>query len=94
MTTAERIAACAYRHWMAAKMTEWPTVRQVCKRLRIRQSDIEECEGDGYYFTTGYNFHDEFCGDITVEADTPEVERAWEAYWFPYSHKYGAEVAS
>lgn len=94
-TPGERIAACAYRHWKRAGMTEWPTVAQVCRRLRIRQSLVEECEGDGYYMLTAWNVvGGQRLGENFVEANTPEVEREWAAYWARWTHQYGAECAS
>lgn len=84
-TIAERVAAYAYRHWIEAGMTEWPTVRQTARALRIRQCDIDECSGDGHYDLTGYNCEDFERGDYFVEATTHPVEVAWCAYWLPYS---------
>lgn len=81
-TTADRIASCAYRHWKRASMTEWPTVRVVCRRLRINQRAIDDCEGDGPYITSSYNVHGgQPRGDHFVEAMTDEVDRDWDAYW-------------
>jgi hypothetical protein len=80
-----RIANYAYRHWIAAGMTEWPTVRQAARALRIRQEEIDECAGDGHYDLTGFNCEDFSHGDYFVEATTPEVEKVWCAYWLPYS---------
>jgi hypothetical protein len=95
MTTAERIAACAYRHWMRAKMTEWPTVRQVCKRLGLRHVDIEECDGDGPYLTETWDVRPtEPYGQHFVVAMTDEVDRAWDEYWKPYNRVWGVECAS
>jgi hypothetical protein len=42
MNLGMRIANYAYRHWIAAGMTEWPNVRQTARALRIRQSEIDE----------------------------------------------------
>lgn len=47
MNLSERIAKYAYRYWMRAGMTEWPSVRRTARALRIRQTDIEEAEGGG-----------------------------------------------
>jgi hypothetical protein len=80
----ERIADCAYRHWKRAGMTEWPTVRQVARRLHIRHSVFEECDGE-HFMLTGYNCDDFESGDFFVEASTPAVEADWCAYWMPYS---------
>lgn len=95
MTTADRIAHCAYRHWRAAGLTEWPTVRQVAKRLGITNKAIEEYEGDGPYITTAWDvLGGTPYGEHFVEAMTDEVDRAWEEYWKPYSRQWGAECAS
>ncbi len=94
-SAAERIAHCAYRHWKAADLTEWPTVRQVAKRLGITNRDIEECEGDGAYITTSWNvFGGTPYGEHFVEAMTDEVDRAWDEYWKPYARSCSAECAS
>jgi hypothetical protein len=82
---ADRIAGYAYRYWHRHAMTEWPTVRQVRRALRLCNAEIENCSGDGPYQLTGYNFEDAALGNLFVEADTPEVERAWCGYWLPYS---------
>lgn len=80
--TADRIARSAYRFWMKAEMTEWPTVQQVARRLRIRQSEIDECSGDGPYILTAYNSHPpQRLSEHYVEAMTPEVDAAWSAYY-------------
>ncbi len=85
MTTAARIANVAYRFWIRAEMTEWPTVRYVARRLGLRQLDIEECEGDGTFMLTMWNAYDQKLGDYFVEADTPAVEAAWSDYWKDWS---------
>lgn len=85
MRTADRIARYACRYWARAKMEKWPTVREVCKALRLRIVDIEECDGDGTYMLTAYNVQGGMpMSEHFVEADTPEVERDWLAYWAPY----------
>jgi hypothetical protein len=79
----QRAARYATRHWLAASMTSWPTVRQVARALRVRQVEVEEAsEGCGSLMLQGCN-----CarGDLEVVADTPEIERAWCEYWRPYS---------
>lgn len=85
MTPAERIAAYAYRFWMRADMTAWPTVRQVARAVHVKQVDIDECAGDGHYDLTGYNCEDFEHGDYFVEATTRPVEVAWCKYWLPLS---------
>lgn len=78
----ERIARYAYRRWMRAGMTAWPTVRETARGLRIGRSLIEECEGDGFYSLTAYHTSPpQELAEHYVEADTPEVEKAWAAYW-------------
>lgn len=85
MRNADRIAAYAYRYWSRAKMEEWPTIRMAARALRLRQVDIEECEGDGTFILTAYNVGGGTpLGDHFIEAETPEVERDWAAYWAPF----------
>lgn len=82
VTLSKRIADYAYRHWSRHGMTEWPTVRQVSRALRIKQSQIEDEAGNGEFNTACYYCHPpEPFGDHVVEAETPEVERAWAKYW-------------
>lgn len=82
-----RIAEYAYRHWQRAGMTEWPTVRQVARAMKVPQSVVEESDGYDHYMLTGYNYQDEDerIGDLYVEASIPAVDVAWCGYWLPYS---------
>lgn len=85
LTTSRRIANYAYRFWVKAEMTEWPTVRRVARALRIKQADVDDCEYAGEYTLTGYNCEDFETGDHLVEAMTRDVDIAWCAYWLPLS---------
>jgi hypothetical protein len=85
MIPAERIAACAYRHWIKAGMTEWPEVRVVARRLRVSQRLIDQCSGDGPYLLQGYNVEDWKLGDLEVCAMTEQVDEAWAKYWAAYN---------
>ena len=62
-------------------MQEWPTVRQVCRNLKLRQSDITDNEGE-YYGTQSYNVvPPEPFGDHEIYATTKEVDMAWCEYY-------------
>lgn len=82
MTTAEKIAGYAFRFWKRSGMTDWPTVRQTARALRLRQEDIDEHSGDGaFYLTSYYTAPPEPLANHYVNADTPAVQAAWESYW-------------
>lgn len=82
MDLSKRIADYAYRHWMRAGMTKWPTVRQTAQALRIRQSQIADEENCGDFCTAQYNCDPpQPFGDHDVQAMTPAVSAAWERYY-------------
>jgi hypothetical protein len=82
----QRIAGYAVRRWKACGMTGWPTVRETARALRIRQSEIEDREGDGLFFFEAYNtLPDEPLANHFVHAQTHDVDVALCAYWLPYS---------
>jgi len=78
----KRIADYAYRFWMRAGMTEWPSVKRTARSLRIRQEDIENAEHGGDFCITQYLCDPpEPFGDHNVEAMTPAVDEAWKQYY-------------
>ena len=79
------IARYAYRHWLRAGMTQWPTVRTAAHALRCRQQIIADDDGGDHYFTEGHNFQGASYGDLHIVATLLAVEVAWCAYWLPYS---------
>ncbi len=90
----ERIGEYATRYWLRHNMEKWPTVRETCHALKIRNIDVEDYAGDGHYMTT--TFHaviEEPFGSHFIEADNKQVEQAWCGYWLEYSScKCGAHV--
>lgn len=90
MNTADRIARYAFRFWKRAGMTEWPSVRQTARSLRITQGEVEDHSGDGPFFLTSYYTRPpEPLAEHFVEADTAEVEQTWEKYWSDWNASHG-----
>lgn len=82
----QQIAGYAYRYWMRRGMTAWPTVRETAHALRIRQTEIEDRQGDGLFGLEAWNTNPpQSLGEHYVSAETPEVDVAWCGYWLPYS---------
>lgn len=79
----QRIARYAYRYWMRAGMTEWPSVRQTARALGLKQAEIEEASNgyDDYQLTQYFCNPPEPLADHSVEAMTPEVDEAWRKYY-------------
>lgn len=69
----EKIIACAERHFQRSGRTEFPTVRQVARRCRCRQRDVEEAiESTGLACLDGVNVEGWRLGDLQVYVYSPE----------------------
>lgn len=76
MTNRDRIIDYVERRFQESGKAEWPTVREVSKALKIRQSVVEEEANDGIcisYYLVSFKVP---LGDHFVELiDEPEVLR-------------------
>lgn len=82
---ASQIAGYAFRYWKRHGMTEWPSVARTARALGVRQSEIEEASNgyDDFQLTQYYCHPPQPLGEHSVEAMTPDVDRAWCEYWRP-----------
>lgn len=73
----DRIVACAERHFQRSGCTEFPKVRQVARRCRCRQSEVESVQDSGRICLDGVNVEGWRLGDLEVyvfEGAAPEAE--------------------
>lgn len=82
----DRIVRYGERYWHRARHERWPTVREVARALRMKQSDVLDCAGDqcrdrSSVMLTGYNWQDVRAGDLMVEIQSPRVDAWWDEYW-------------
>lgn len=62
----DRIVACAERSFQRSGCTQFPTVREVARRVRCRQRDIEEVANEYRICLDGVNVEGWVLGDLEV----------------------------
>jgi hypothetical protein len=71
MIDADLIAATAERYFRRSGCTQFPTVRQIARRLRCRQQVIEDAEDEGLYCLDGVNVEGWRLGDLEIYVYDP-----------------------
>lgn len=80
----DRITAFAVDYWLSKGLSEWPTVGQITKRLRVSQKAVQEAVDDNdRLMVTQWNVAppSPFREHSVEVMNDPRVDAAWQKYW-------------
>ena len=72
MIDAIAIAIAAERYFQRSGCTQFPTVRQIARRLRCRQQIIKDAEDEGLYCLQGLKVEGWTLGDLEIYVYEPK----------------------